>query len=164
MLWPLADVRGRLGTPSRAHDRAPRDPAVQRETSRVRCQRPRWSGRFVRPDRDEARPVFGDRTGACERRAGLAAEERLHRRSSTDRDTGASRGPRGASVRPSRVGRSGHAGCRRPFDPCDTVPPLHSPRSAWRDPRRWLARIHRHRVCGDGVPSRSRARQRGARP
>ena len=162
MVRPLADVVGRLSTPRRATNLPARDPAVQGETNRVRCQRPRCHVRFVRHDRDEAWPAFSDRTRPRERRERLAAEGRLRRRSSLDRDAGASCGPCDACFSTSRVGHRGHACYLRPVDPCDEISPTCRHRSAWRDPRRWLARIRIHPIRRGRVPPRARARQGGA--
>ena len=161
MLFPLADVVGRLSTPRSATNLPARDPAVQGEKNRVRCQRPRCHVRFVRHDRDEAWPAFSDRTRARERREGLAAEGRLRRRSSPDRDAGASRCPCDACIAPSRAGHPGDACFFRRIDPCEEIPPSYRSRSASRDPRRWLARIHIHPVRRGCVPSRARGRQGG---
>jgi hypothetical protein len=162
MVFPLADVVGRLRTPRSATNLPARDPAVQGEKNRVRCPRPRCHVRFVRHDRDEAWPAFSDRTRARERREGLAAEGRLRRRSSPDRDAGASRCPCDACFSTSRAGHPGHACCLRPVDPCDEIPPTRRHRSAVRDPRRWLARIRIHPIRRGRVPPRARARQGGA--
>lgn len=160
MSLPLADVVGRLSTPRTAIDLPARDPAVQREKNRVRCQRPRCHVRFVRHNRDRAWPAFSDRTRARERREGLPAEGRLRRRSSPDRDAGASRCPRDECL--SRAGHPGHACCLRPVDPCDEIPPTRRHRSALRDPRRWLAQIRIHPIRRGRVPPCARARQGGA--
>jgi hypothetical protein len=162
MLFPLADVVGRLSTLRSAINLPARDPAVQREKNRVRCQRPRCHVRFARHDRDEAWPAFSDRTAARERREGLAAAGRLRPRSSPDRDAGASRCPCDACVSTSRAGHPGHACCLGPVDPCDEIRPTRRHRAAVRDPRRCLARIRHHPIRRGRVPPCARARQGGA--
>lgn len=162
MWFPLADVVGRLSMPQSATHLPARDPAVQGEKNRVRCQRPRRHVRFVRHDRDETWPAFSNRTRARARREGLAAEGRLRRRSSPDRDAGASRCPCDACFSTSRAGHPGHACCLRPVDPCDEIPPTRRHRAAVRDPRRWLARIRIHAIRRRGVSPRACGRQGGA--
>jgi hypothetical protein len=162
MVFRRADVVGRLSTPRSAINLSARDPAVHREKNRVRCRRPRCHVRFARHDRDAAWLAVNDRTRARERRKGLAAEGRLRRRSSPDRDAGASRCPCDACVATSRVGHPGHACCLRPVASCDEIPPTRRHRSAVRDPRRWLARIRIHPIRRGRVPPCARARQGGA--
>jgi hypothetical protein len=161
MAIPLADVFRLLCASECACSVPARDRAVHGEKNRVRCGRPRCHVRFVRHDRDEAWPAFSDRTRARERREGLAAEGHLRRRSSPDRDAGASRCPCDACFSMSRAGHPGHACGLRPVDPCDKIPPTRRHRSALRDPRRWLARIRIHPIRRGRVPPRARARQGG---
>ena len=99
---------------------------------------------------------------AREAREGLAGYSRLRRRSSLDCDAGASRGPCDACLSASGADRPGGACGLRPIHPCDKILPTPRHRSASRDPRRWLARIHIHPVRRDRVPLRARARQGGA--
>ena len=136
-----------------------RDRAVQRGRNRVRCGRLRRHAR-ARPDRDEACPAWrwwcplSAQTCACELREGLAANRRLHRRSSSDCDAGASR-CQGAEWIPA----SGHPGdgCSfRSIDPHDKIPLTRRDRSAPRDPRRRLARVGIHPVRRGDVPSGTR--------
>ena len=162
MLFPLADVLGRLSTPTSAINLPAPDPAVQREKNRVRWQRPRCHVRFARHDRDEAWPAFSDRIRARERREGLATEGRLRRRSSPDRDAGASRCSWDACFSTSRAGHPGHPCCLRPVDACDEIQPTRRHRSALCDPRRWLVRICIHPIRRGRVPPCARARQGGA--
>jgi len=109
-------------------------------------------------------PTCGAR-GVREPRAGLATDDRLHRGSSLNRDAGAPRGSCGAWASASRAGDPDDARfCdTRFFRPLDTseISRHRGRRSAWRDPRRWLARIRIHPVRPGRVPSRARARQGG---
>ena len=97
-----------------------------------------------------------------EPREGLAKDGRLRRRSSPDRDAGASRCPCDACILVARAGYRGDVRFLRRVDPCDEILPTRRHRSASRDPRRRLARIRIHPIRRGRVPARARARQGGA--